>query len=392
MLVALSVMLCVGAYAQAKDSQPSDGPLEFPLPQFMNPIYDGFTQNFTNAAATGRGYTGKSRMGSLNQVLQNPASAMIDEGQFYIDMSIKPPMDELNRDGDSRYTSPVPFGMFAIGTKLSEKFNIALAYSVPKSIVQDDYSVILGQGASLLQRYPTYYLHQITASVGYHHNDFHAGINLHNQLHYLDDIIFFRTFDRVKRQAYVLRPELGLLYQAGNFGFGFTAMPPQDMEVDTPYAVYESVLPLKMGGGITFTHQNRSFSLEAEFEQCSEISSAFEDRLSLFAGYEQRIGLISYKLGFINRPGVFEGEYVYPAYLTDDEEINFAWQDVATGGRIPKNDQNLITAGFTFHHREGTVNVSLLQDAAGRYPVTQVNISLSLYLSFLKGKPQNLTD
>ncbi len=385
-LSVLIAVFCMAVFAIVKDTPSPEAPFEFPLPQFMNPIYDAFTRNYTSATAAGSGYTGISKPGGLQQVLLNPAANMIDEGSLYVDMSIKPPVDELNRQGNALYSSPIPFGMLAIGTKLSESVNAALVYSVPKSVVQDDFSVILGQGASLLQRYPTYYLHQVTASAAYHQGNLHAGLSVHNQIHYFDDIIFYRTFDRVNKYVYIARPELGVLYANKSLSLGFTAIPEQEIEINTPYASYSSVLPLKLGGGFTYVYENRSFSIEAEFEQCSKITEEYDDRITLHAGYEQRIGLFTYRLGFISHPEVFAGEYLYPAFETDDEEIIFAWQDVAPGGKIGRNGQHLITAGVTLHHKDGTVNMSIMQDAAGRYPITQINLSLGLYLSSFKGK------
>lgn len=358
----------------------------FPLPQLMNPIYDGFTKNYTVSSAAGSAFSGISKMGGVQQIILNPAAAMMDEASVYLDLSIKPPLSEIDNTFGASYTSPIPFGMFAVGGRLNEKLNAALIYSVPKSIVYDDFSMELGQGISIMQRYPTYYLHQITANIAYHQDKLNVGLSLHNQIHYLDDILILRTFDRIRRMEYVLRPELGMLYSSDLIGLGFTIIPEHKLKIDTPYYDYEGVLPLQIAGGMSFTKDNHSISLAAEFEQNSEASDAYDDRLSWRAGYEIRIRRFTYRIGYINHPGVFEGDFIYPANPYPGEDESLYWNDVPIGGTIANADQHLLTAGATLHHKAGTVNVSVIQDIADNLPLTQINLSLSMYLRTFKSK------
>lgn len=358
--------------------------LSFPLPQFMNPIYDGFTRNYGSATAAGRGYTGISKLGGVDQILHNPASYLPDEASMYVNLSLKPPITEIDTENSARYSSPIPFGMVALGKSWNQRISAAAVYSVPKSIVYDEFSMVLGQGASLLQRYPTYYLHQLTGSLSYHNGPWHAGINLHNQIHYFDDIIFYRTFDRVRKSSYILRPEIGFLYQGELFGLGLTAMPQQEITIDTPYIEYEANLPTKLGAGISLTMDNRSLSLEAEYEQTSSLSDAYSDRLCLRTGYEYRKGKMTYRLGLMSNPGIYEGRYLHPVNNTASQDTTFIWNDMPTGGNLDNQDQFLFSMGFTFHHKDGTVNLALIQDVLGKFPATQVNLSLGLYLSSFK--------
>ncbi len=361
-------------------------PLDFPLPQYMNPIYDGFSRNYVNATAAGSGYTGVSKPGRVEQILLNPAGYLIDDATMYVNMNVKPPISEMDYRAEARYSSPIPFGMIAYGFGIGPKLNAAIAYSMPKSLILDDFSIILGQGASLLQRYPTYNLHQFTANLGYHSENLHVGLNLHNQLHYLDDIIIHQTFDRVKKYTYVLRPELGMIYETRHLNFGFTGMPEQNISIDTPYVDYDSVLPMTLGGEITYKHENRNFSIGAEYEQSSSVSDSFDDRLRLRGGYDVRVGKFTYRCGFMTNPGVYKGDFLYPQNPSSSEETAYAWNEVPTGGNIGDTDQYMLTGGFTYHHKDGTINLSLVKDLAGNFPITQINLAVSVYLSSFKRK------
>ena len=56
------------------------------------------------------------------------------------------------------------------------------------------------------------FLNQLTANAAWHKDNFHVGLNLHNQIYHLGDVTFLRSFERIISDKYVLRPQLGLLY------------------------------------------------------------------------------------------------------------------------------------------------------------------------------------
>jgi hypothetical protein len=360
--------------------------ISFDLPQYMTPLYDSYSQNYMNTVANGRGNTGAADNGGIGQILINPAGFTIDQGSLDIEMSIKPPTKELDRALGKRYSSPVPFGLIGISQKLSDKLMGAIVYSMPKSVTYDDYSIVMNQGVYLLQRFPTYNLHQFTAALAYHIQDFSVGLNLHNQIHYLDDITYFRTFDRVSEIKYSFRPQLGVNYNASRLSVGATFMPEQALEIDSPYKYYDSVQPMKVTGGIKLNVGERNFLIDADYEQFSAINSAYADRLILKAGYELLSGDSVYRLGFLSVPEVYHGAYVMDANTTTTADTSLVWLNVPNSGVIRSHDQRFVTIGYSKKFKVGSVNLSFMQDVVGYAPVSQINLAVDLYLSTFKAK------
>jgi len=358
----------------------------FPLPQYMCPVYDGFAHNYINVSSSGAGNTGVAKLGGIDQVLHNPAAYLLDAGVLAFGVNAKPEVSSYDKSDDAKLSAPLPIGLIGVGKRIGSETGIAFIYSVPKSIRQEDFSVILGQGASILQRYPSYHLYQLSGNISYHRGAWHLGVNLHNQFHVLDDIIFYRTFDRVREVAYSLRPELGILYEAGIMNLGISAMPEQSLVIDTPYESYDSVLPLQVSGGARFSHQNRSLSLEAEFKQNSAMSDDYKDNLILRGGYEFRRRNNIFRLGLIRSVGAFQGHFVHPVNTTASADSTFIWDNIPTGGEIRETDQMIITAGYGFEHKYGSINVAFMQDVIGNAPMTQINLGLQVYLSTFKRK------
>ncbi len=360
--------------------------LSFDLPQYMTPIYDSYSQNYMNTVANGRGNTGVADTGGIGQVLINPAGLSIDKGSLDIEMNIKPPTNELDRTLGNRYSSPVPFGMIGISQKLSDKLMGAIVYSMPKSLTYDDYSIVMNQGAYLLQRFPSYNLHQFTAALAYHIQDFSIGLNLHNQIHYLNDITYIRTFDRVSEIKYSFRPQIGVNYSISMLSVGATFMPEQAITIDSPYKYYDSAQPMKVTGGIKLNVGKRNFLIDADYEQFSSINSSYSDRLILKAGYEFLSGDSVYRLGFLSVPEIYHGSYLLDVNTTVTADTSMVWNNVPSGGIIRQHDQRFLTIGYSRQFKAGSINLSFMQDVVGYAPVTQVNLGLDIYLSTFKAK------
>ncbi len=362
------------------------GGWEFPLPQYMNPFYDGFSRNYLNTLSAGKGYTGIAQIGGAEHALINPAGFMPGEPVLYLEMCIKPPITEIDRSNDQTYAVQVPFGLAAVGGRIFDRFAAGFSYNMPKSLIYYDFNIEMNQGAYLLQRNPTYMMHQLSATMSYQTEYLGLGLNLHNQFHYLDDVTFLRTFDRVRETQYTLRPETGILYKRKNLGIGATWTPQSKTDYDLRYRQYQSVLPMKAGGGISISHGRRIFNAEVQWEQCSAIDESFDDRLTLKGGYEVRIRNYTYRLGTLATNSVFSGEYRFPVNNSNTADSSLVWSQVPLGGTIKQNDQLFITAGFTYHHKDGIISVSLMQDLIGRMPVTHINLSLGLNFSAFRKK------
>jgi hypothetical protein len=381
-LIILCVIFCSALSAQAADTLQS-----FNMPQFANPFYDFFSRNYLGVEAAGRGYTGISILGSALNAQLNPASIQADSAMAYTELSIKPPLSAEGLSFNSRYSSPIPIGIFGFSFPISAKISSAIAYNNPKSIILDDFSIEINQGADIVTRYPTYYLHQLSAAMAYHYSDnLHLGLSLHNQLHYLDDVLFLRSYDRVRDYTYRLRFQPGIIVGNHLWGAGFSATLPTPVEWDLKYATYESNLPLELSLGTHYAFDNNRVAADIRFRQDSEISPAFNDHISLHLGGEKRTGNNIYRAGYFYSSDVFSGLIKLPINTSAQADTSIFWDEVATALPIADTAQHFLSVGFGHLFRDGSINVSAMHAFVGEQRQTQVNLSLSLYLSSFKRK------
>ncbi|MBW6513661.1 MAG: hypothetical protein K0B87_02770 [Candidatus Syntrophosphaera sp.] len=379
----------VGLAAQSADS------LDFPLPHYVNPIFDSFTRNYVSTSAMGRGYTGVSVPGGIDNVLLNPAGYVPDKATLHIEMLVKPPVDAkfyaehdtltgITMTPEDRMTSPVPLGIVGGGGSISQRFTYALLYAMPKTIRVDDFSVEMNMGAYLLSRYPSFYLHQFTANAAWHTERFHVGLNLHNQIYRIGDVTFLRSFERINDSKYLLRPQLGLLYTGDSFNVGLSAIPRQNASWDLKFAQYDTHLPLNLAAGGAYKTDSSSFAAELDYEQTSTLSDKYIDRYTLKLGAETTVRKFTYRAGYIYHPEIWHGHYKLPDAASDT--LSIWWNDVLAGGKVEKNTQHILTLGMTWHGRDARINLGFLMDVAGRAPIAQVNASLDLYFSAFRKK------
>lgn len=381
-LTVLCLIICTALTAQAADTLQS-----FNLPQFANPFYDFFSRNYLGVEAAGRGYTGSSILGSGLNVNLNPASLAPDSAMVFTEVNIKPPLSADGLGFNSRYSSPVPLAVFGFSFPITSKISSAITYNNPKSIILDDFSIEINQGADIVTRYPTYYLHQLSAAMAYHYSEnLHLGLSLHNQLHFLDDVLFLRSYDRVRDYTYRLRFQPGIIVGNNHWGLGLNATLPTPVEWDLKYAVYESTLPLELGLGTHYAFDNNRVAADLRFRQDSEISSAFNDHISLHLGGEKRKGNNIYRAGYFYSSDVFSGLIKLPLNTGAQADTSIFWDEVATALPIADTAQHFLSLGFGHLFRDGSINVSAMHAFVGKQRQTQINLSLSLYLSSFKRK------
>ncbi len=375
--VIFMLLICLGALS-------AQTPLVLPLPQFSNPFYDAYSSNYLGTSAVGRGYTGVAALDNIGGALLNPASVVPDSAQLLLEMNFKSAIDAQGYPLVAQYTSPIPFGMVAVGGKLGGDFTAGLIYNVPKSISLQDFSFYINQGMDMVQRYPSYYLQQVTANIGYHQGPLHVGVNLHNQIHYTDDPIFLRTYDRLRDYKYNYRIQPGIIYSLGATQIGFSAMPSSKFEWDLKYTTYDAIAPLWLSGGLLYNNGDLNGLLDVEWEQTSAIHASFEDRYTVKLGAEKISGPYVYRLGYNFRSNVFKGMIRLGENTYANADTSFFWNDVPTTVPIEDNSQHSLTLGFSYYHRIGTINLAGMQTIIADVPKTQINLSLSFYLSSFK--------
>ena len=377
-LLAVALLLAISAAFAQADS------LDFPAPQYMLPMYDSYSRNFLNVEAMGRGYTTAALSGGVENAVNNPAALDVKKAAFWMELSIKPPVREINTSNDQMYTSPVPFGLIGLQTKIYKDLQGAISYNMPKSLVYDIFSMEINQGNGEVLRYPAYYLHQFTGTLAYGMGDFKLGLNLQNQLHSFQDITVFNTFDRIDKVFYTFRLQPGILYNRENLHLGAALTLPSSRRMDIKYLEYDVKLPLQITGGAAYQFGNNRLSADLDWEQFSTMSDRFSDRLSFRAGYEKRIRNFTYRAGVMSFPGVYSGAYRLPLYESDGGEQDLWWSNVDRGGIIKDTDQLYATAGFTYYFKGGKLVMGAMRDVLNHVPTTLVSMSLGFNLETLK--------
>jgi len=352
------------------------------LPQFSNPFYDTFSRNYIGSTSAGRGYTGVSVLGGLDNALLNPASVLPDSAKFFIEMNIKPSLEAEGYPLYANYTSPFPLGLLGLSFALENKFSLGVLYNLPKSITLDDYSFFINQGADLIQRFPVYNLHQATALIAFHNGPLHLGLNLHNQFHYIDDPIFLRSYERIRDSQYHLRLQPGIIYQLGSANIGFSMMPATKFSWNLKCANYDFKMPLWLTGGIEFVKPEFTLATEAEWEQTSDICDSFNDRFTFKAGLEKMSDKLVYRLGYHFTSNVYSGMIRLAQNVVNPDTSN-AWNTVPQAVFIEDNAQHSLTAGLSYRFKNGIFNLSAMQVILGDVNKTQINLSLCFYLNYI---------
>ncbi len=389
----LIFLLVLGLLGTALGAQAPDT-LTFPQPQYVNPIFDSFTRNYISTSAMGRGHTGLAIPGGVDNVLKNPAGYRPDKASLHLELLVKPPVDSdiyAMADTSVYYqmtnetmNSPVPVGIIGGGGRIGPNFTYGLLYSLPKTIKVDNFGVEINMGYGLIQRYPSFYLNQITANAAWHKDDFHVGLNLHNQIYHLGDVTFLRSFERIRDTKYVLRPQLGLLYSGETLSAGLSVVPQQNVDWDLKFASYETRLPLNLALGMAYGKNDAFLTAELDFEQCSAISPAFRDRYTIHVGAEKTIRRYTYRAGYMYHPQVWVGDFLIPDAASDT--LSIWWNAVLPQGQVGKNNQHILTLGSSWSHPDVRVNLAGLIDVARQAPVAQVSFSVDLFFSAFKRK------
>ncbi|HNQ39036.1 MAG TPA: hypothetical protein PKO26_00350 [Candidatus Cloacimonas sp.] len=357
------------------------------LPQFSNPFYDTFSRNYIGSTAAGRGYTGVSILGGLDNALLNPAAVLPDSALVFVEMNIKPSLEADGYPLYANYTSPVPIGLFGLSFPLENKFSFGVLYNLPKSITLDDYSFFINQGADLIQRSPVYNLHQATAFFAFHNGPLHLGLDIHNQLHYIDDPIYLRSYERIRDSKYHLRIQPGIIYQFGPANIGFSMMPATKFGWNLKCANYDFIMPLWLTGGIEFVKPEFTIATEAEWEQTSDICNSFADRFTFKAGFEKRKDNTVYRFGYHFTSNVYSGMIRLGQNVVNPDTSN-AWNTVPQAVFIEDNTQHSLTAGLSYRFKSGILNLSAMQVILGDVKKTQINLSLSCYLNYIFRKKE----
>lgn len=384
--IIIALILAAGLGAQAADS------LSFSLPQNMDPVFDYFSLSYLGSRSLGRGHSSVSYSGGEEAILANPAAYRAHRPSIYLELLVKPPSKTNIYQGESDFSAPLPVAVGALGGRLAQKFTWGAAYSLPKIIQLNSVDVELNQGGYYHSRYPLYCLHQATGNIAFHQGTINLGLNLHGQFHYIDDLAVMRSFASIRKTKFMLRPELGFLYDQANWGVGATLMPSAKVDWDMDVVKFNSKLPALASLGARYQMGKHSVSAQADWENTSIVHPEYKDRLTLKAGFESRYRKgLTYRLGYIYHPGVYEGFYTMPTVTVAHADTSIWWEDVPAGGKIAKNDQHFFTVGLGTSTKYVDFNLALAYQLIGPEPMSQVSVSASINPDIFKRKKPLVT-
>lgn len=409
-LIIIALILATGLGAQAADS------LHFSLPLPMDPVFDYFGLSYMGSKGLGRGHSVVSFTGGEEAILANPAAYKAASSNIYLELLVKPPSKTNIYQKGSDFSAPLPISTVALGGELLPMFTWGAAYSLPKVIRLNSMDIPLNQskefrgrhplsgsgqntsnlafgaanpnlGTNVHSRYPLYCLHQATGNLAFHLGPLNLGLNLHGQFHYIDDLPVLRSFASIRKTKFMLRPQAGFLYDKANWGVGATYMPQASLDWDMDVISYESKLPALATLGARYQGGKHGVSAQADWENTSIVHSDYKDRITLKAGYEttSRKGT-TYRLGYIYHPGIYSGFYTIPTVTTAFADTSIWWQDVPTGGKIPKNDQHFLTVGLGKNTKYVNFNLAFAYQIIGAEPMSQVSLSAGINPEIFKRK------
>jgi hypothetical protein len=59
---------------------------------------------------------------------------------------------------------------------------------------------------------------------------------------------------------------------------------------------------------------------------------------------------------------------------------------------VDTNTQHFLSAGLSYQHKIGSINIGLMQSLVGKAPLTQISLGLSIFLDVLRKQPVGETD
>jgi hypothetical protein len=403
LLVSALLLLC--ALAQAL-------PIDYAAPEFLQPMYDAYTTNYINATATGRGYTGASDMGGLENAFLNPAAFHVESASMFAEFLIKTHTDAIataddnNISGTQTYINPLPFDCLAIGFAPFRNSSVAIAYTRPQSIRYDRYAMRLTTGDTI-DRYPELVNNRLSLSANTAFNHLTVGFTVTGDFIYQDDYRNYYQLDRIETSDFLLRVQPGLHYQAGNWGFGLTDLLPVSHDFDMDYnETYDVTFANILTGGVSYRFGDLKLLGEARYEQWSAMSDSFDDRLRLSLGGEMVKGSDTWRLGLMSVPSVYDGEFYLPNELTESGrnsgdggggyDQGSEYYPESNIGVLKETDQLFVTGGWTRHFKGGQWSLAVAVDTMGYVPVVQLQAGLTITFNrigqWLKSKPKTDDD
>ncbi|MCD4650317.1 MAG: hypothetical protein K8S56_00800 [Candidatus Cloacimonetes bacterium] len=356
-------------------------PIEYAAPEFLQCYYDQYSYNYLNAAAVGRGHTGVGVTGDIQTAFFNPAAYKPVKPHTYIEVFFKPGIAELDEieETENNYLQSTPFGIIGAGFAPVRGNNFGFFYAIPRCIKYYQYSRRTKSDRTII-RYPAFTEHQLTFTFNRSIIErLTAGANFSAHIYHQTDYRKYYSWDRVNTTDALFRIQPGLLWEAENWSVGISYKSPMRHDFDmTLGETYNVTIPDEFSAGLAMRFAPVAVFVDVEYIRCSKQSDAFDNKLRWKIGIEKQENRIVWRLGYIENPGVFSGEYAYPqdSGLNQNDPYN----PPNDYGVVGNTDQGLVTCGFSWLLGIVDVHVGFLTDVKSNYDMTQAYMGLSLDL------------
>lgn len=360
------------------------------VPDLFNGIHDQYSHNYVSTSMTARGNTGIAIPDRINTSLNNPATYRGNKTHFSFEFLVKDGEKEYNiidSHKRKRYESPFPLSFVGLGFKTVNNFNYGVSYSLVKSIEYSSfYRSLFGTGA--VDYYPTYKEHQLTFTLNRNFGNFTIGINNNLVIQNFDDYRNEGKVDRIYFNEVLYRPQIGFLYETAMINLGGSFTPKTEKNIGEKYILLDAVYPTSISGGVSVKPiKDLVVNFDVDHIKYSETSNLLDDRTTLKFGLEKMISNYTLKVGLINSPSVFEGEYKIDNYSAPElNEFHPAFYSAIPEKGLYKNtDQMLLTFGVSFNFfKLSNLHLAYLTDVSGNTNRSQFMTSLDFDLDLLK--------
>lgn len=331
--------------------------LSLSAPEYLNSFYDHYTRNYMSAWLAGKGNTGVASLGDGTFAIYNPASLDAQNTDIYFEAVSKMPIDEYityyDKDRRLIYTtenfeSPKLLGTVGASFRLTDKSNLAFTYHLAQSLEYNAFMRDLATDEEI-RRYPTFLNHEFTSSYCYRFdNGLRLGMNLVMNYYYMDEYKLEGTYRNIEVTKTIFRLQPGIQYRTSRIAFGASYLFGAKTDFDCEAIDYKDTkIPSIMRAGVELKLNDvTTADLDFEYEKCSDMNSAFDDRLVIKGGIEKRFVNYMIRGGFISFPSVYSGYYYIP--VANDNISPIDMDQIPRYGHVDKIKQTYLTGGLTF--------------------------------------------
>jgi hypothetical protein len=352
---------------------------------YLQSFYDYYSDNYIGTVNVGRGYTGTSVMGNIENVLLNPAAFKTENSYMYCEFMVKVPIDDMNTVTEEKLANNSFLGMMGVSKKINDYLCLGISYSAVKSIEFDRISIeLMQEPGNYENRFPSLNNNVLTLTAAYQFGTVSLGLNILNHFYRIkDNVIYGRyQFARNSMEEYAPRIQPGVYWKPGLFAFGASYVPATDVDFKSTVLKYNTTMPAVANMGVSLNFTNVTLALEFTDEFCSQMDDEFEDRYNGKIGIEIKDDKYSYRLGGMYRSEVWSGTFNPPSDNDSTFDNQYTLEEIYgySIGEIGATEQMYVTGGIGWRNQYLNLDGSLMVDLAGNINTTQIHGSVGFIL------------